>query len=40
VILAKKRHRGGAGLRQGPIPDRLQHRDRPRRVARSRRRNQ
>ena len=29
---------GGGGLRQGPIPDRLRHRGRPRRVARSRRR--
>src|SRR6516162_9365987 len=38
--LRQKRHRGGAGLRQGPIPDRLRHRGRSRRVTRSRRRNQ
>ena len=36
--LRQKRHGGGGGLRQGPIPDRLRHRGRPRRVARSRRR--
>ena len=38
--LRQKRHRGGARLRPGPVPDRLRHRGRPRRAARSRRRDQ
>ncbi len=38
--LRQERHRGGTRLRPGPVPDRLRHRGRPRRAARSRRRGQ
>ena len=38
--LRQERHRGGARLRPGTVPDRLRHRGRPQRSARSRRRGQ
>ena len=38
--LRQERHRGRARLRPGPVPDRLRHRGRPQRAARSRRRDQ
>ena len=36
--LRHERHRGGPRLRSGAVPDRFRHRGRPRRIARSRRR--